>query len=98
MLAAADGDALGVEILEERDGVLARHAEQLLEVAGRDLLLLREETMRLTTADTAYSIGSNTCLSTAASTFLNGRLRVTLRFSPEICADPGGSQGHNPKS
>src|SRR5574341_1655461 len=42
-LADPDGDAPGVEELEQRDGVLAGDAEQVLDVAGTDLLAVAEE-------------------------------------------------------
>src|SRR5215475_7704403 len=41
-LALAHRDALAVEILHQRDGVFARDAQEVLHVAGTDLLLLLE--------------------------------------------------------
>ncbi len=43
VLATANGDALGVEVLQKGNGVLPRHAEELFEIARRDLFLLPEE-------------------------------------------------------
>src|SRR5437899_9256941 len=41
-LALAHGDALGVEVLHQRDRILAGDAQEVLHVAGADLLLLLE--------------------------------------------------------
>src|SRR5262245_17912197 len=42
VLALSHGDPLAVEVLEEGDGVLAAHAEQILDAGGADLLVLPE--------------------------------------------------------
>src|SRR6266436_6292802 len=42
-LAHPHGDATPVEVLEERDGVLARDPEQVLDVGGADVLALPQE-------------------------------------------------------
>src|SRR5262245_34843359 len=42
-LALARRDAPSVEVLEERNGVLPGDAEEVLDVAGADLLLLAQE-------------------------------------------------------